>query len=149
MKVNTHSLNNYQNCDINSFIHEERVDDRLRLLDTESDASVGSSPWLTIKGYLSSVGEWHSATSVSHRETWSTHLHAWRDRCRSCKGLAGGDAKDEPAAKDPVEDQESPACPQWVVSWSQGMGKNLQRSRVSKIPHTAGNPGPSVWEPSE
>ena len=46
MKVNTHSLNNYQNCDINSFIHEERVDDRLRLLDTESDASVGSSPWL-------------------------------------------------------------------------------------------------------
>ena len=45
--------------------------------------------------------------------------------------------------------QGSPSCPQRVVSWSQGMGKNLQRSRVSKIPHTPGNPGPSMWEPSE
>ena len=60
------------------------------------------------------------------------------------KGLASGDAKDEPAAKDPVEDEGSRVCPQRVVSWSQGMGKNLQRSRVSKIPHTPRNPGPSM-----
>ena len=35
---------------------------------------------------------------------------------RPCKGLAGGDAKDEPAAKDPVEDLGSRPCPQRVVS---------------------------------
>ena len=49
MEDNTHSLNNYQNCDIYSFIHEERGDELLRLLVTESDTSVGSSPWLRIK----------------------------------------------------------------------------------------------------
>ena len=43
MEENTHLLNNYQNCDIYSFIHEERGDERLRLLVTESDTSVGSS----------------------------------------------------------------------------------------------------------
>ena len=35
MEENTHSLSNYQNCDIYSFIHEERGDERLRLLVTE------------------------------------------------------------------------------------------------------------------
>ena len=50
MEENTHSLDNYQNYDIYSFIHEERGDERLRLLVTESDTSVGSSPWLRIKG---------------------------------------------------------------------------------------------------
>ena len=39
----------------------------------------------------------------------------------------GGDTKDELAEKDPVEDLGSRACPQRVVSWSQGMGKNLKR----------------------
>ena len=67
---------------------------------------------------------------------------------RSCKGLAGGDAKGEPAAKDPVEDLGSPACPQRVVFGARGWGKTC-REAVSKIPHTPGNPGPSVWEPSE
>ena len=75
MKENTHSLNNNQNYDIYSFIHEERWDERLRLLVTKSDTSVGSSPWLRIKGQLSSQGEWYSATNLLHRETWSTHLH--------------------------------------------------------------------------
>ena len=32
MEENTHSLNNYQNCDIYSFIHEERGNERLHLL---------------------------------------------------------------------------------------------------------------------
>ena len=32
MEENTHSLNNNQNYDIYSFIHEERGDERLRLL---------------------------------------------------------------------------------------------------------------------
>ena len=52
MEENTHSLNNFQNCDIYSFIHKERGDEWLRLLVTESDTSVGSSPWLRIKGPL-------------------------------------------------------------------------------------------------
>ena len=42
MEEDTHSLNNYQNCDIYSFIHEERGDERLHSLVTGSDTSVGS-----------------------------------------------------------------------------------------------------------
>ena len=59
-----------------------------------------------------------------------------RDRCRPCKGLAGGDAKDELAEKEPVEELGSRACPQRVVSWSQGMGKNLQRYSVKNSTYT-------------
>ena len=50
MEEHTHSLNNYQNCDIYSFIHEERGDERLHSLVTGSDTSVESSPWFRIKG---------------------------------------------------------------------------------------------------
>ena len=49
MKENTHSLNNNQNYDIYSFIHEERGDERLHLLVTKSDTSVRSSPGSELK----------------------------------------------------------------------------------------------------